>query len=129
MKSLQAEQRLIFFLLNKFIKDTYLLYLLNILNFSVFHIAVKKQSPGSSQESLRIFSSLKREEKIFWIYFIQRTQKDSILLKIYFKTEDFYQEKISLVKSTNSFEEVQSPDTQVFLHIWTINTKVELRID
>lgn len=43
---------------------------------------------------------------------------DSILLKIYFETEDFYQDKIPLVKSTKSFEEeVQSPDTQVLLQI------------
>lgn len=93
MKSLQAEQRLIFYLLNKFIKDTYLLCLLNILNLSLFHIAVKKQSPGSSHESLRIFSSLRCEEKIFWICFVQRTQKDSVMLKIYFKREEFHQKK------------------------------------
>lgn len=128
MKSLQAEQRLIFYLLNKFIKDTYLLCLLNILNLSLFHIVVKKQSPGSSHESLRIFSSLRCEEKIFWICFVQRTQKDSVMLKIYFKREEFHQKKIYPVKWTNRFEEeVHSPVTQVLLHIWITNTKVKMR--
>lgn len=67
MKGLQAEQKLSFYLLNKCINDTYfLLYLLNIFNFSVFYTLGKKKGPDSINESFMIFSSLKFGENIVW---------------------------------------------------------------